>query len=426
MVILKKLKLIKLNELSNKIGSLASIQIFNYIFAIITIPYLTRILGSNSYGEVVFMQVILIFLNLIADIGVSWYSTREISINRNNLFAVSKIFWQSWILQWVIFFILSICLLLISSTKIHHISGFNLLLFLLPSVFGYILYPIWLFHGLELMKLSAMIFLISRILSLPFLYLLVSDSRDIEGALIFNSLPYIIAGVFSLYKINKNNYIIFTPINNRELILFYKKTYTYFISKASISLYNIVIPFALGFFGGNEQLAYFNLAEKVKLMVLSIYTPITQALTPKMVYFVHNDYSKFISFAKKTILIQTIILFPIGIILNIFSEEIITLLAGDKFIIASDTLKILSFTPWIISVSNVLGHLMMLSLGFTKQYNVTNFSALVLSFLLIYIFKNDLTSVLTSYIVLLVEILFMIVFLLITIKYKMFSLKINK
>ena len=59
---------------------------------LITFPYLVRILGIEKYGLLMFAQAFMAYFSLIADYGFNLSGTREVSLNRNNIVKLSRIY----------------------------------------------------------------------------------------------------------------------------------------------------------------------------------------------------------------------------------------------------------------------------------------------------------------------------------------------
>src|SRR4051812_27732428 len=78
------------NRLFGNIISLIVLQGNNYIFPLITFPYLVRTLGVDNYGVLIFCTAIVQFLNIFVDYGFNISATREISINKNSIEKVNE------------------------------------------------------------------------------------------------------------------------------------------------------------------------------------------------------------------------------------------------------------------------------------------------------------------------------------------------
>src|SRR6478609_9398371 len=80
------------NRLFGNIFSLLILQGSNYIFPLVTFPYLVRNLGTNNYGVLVVCIATMQFLNIFVDYGFNISGTREISINKKIKEKVNEIY----------------------------------------------------------------------------------------------------------------------------------------------------------------------------------------------------------------------------------------------------------------------------------------------------------------------------------------------
>ena len=60
--------------LISNFGYLTALQIAGYIFPIITLPYLARVIGVDSFGKIAFASAIIVWFNTIADWGFNFSS----------------------------------------------------------------------------------------------------------------------------------------------------------------------------------------------------------------------------------------------------------------------------------------------------------------------------------------------------------------
>src|SRR6056297_946917 len=78
---------------SNTISSFA-IGVMRIIFPLITVPYISRMLGPENLGRVNFLRSIVFYFNAVAGLGVSQYANRKISKVKKSLDKRSKFFFE--------------------------------------------------------------------------------------------------------------------------------------------------------------------------------------------------------------------------------------------------------------------------------------------------------------------------------------------
>ena len=208
--------LIKVNGFKTKIGSvlnnkdgkvlisnfiyLSLLQVAGYIFPLITFPYLAKTIGVEKFGEIAFALAMLSYFQTIVDYGFNFTATRDIAQNRNNIMVVSQIFSN---VLWARCFLLLIMLLpfVIIVFSIEKLFLMRKLLFatflLLP---GHILFPQWLFQGLEKMKYITILNVISKLIFTIAVFLVIREESDYMYQPILTSLGFIVSGVLSFCR----------------------------------------------------------------------------------------------------------------------------------------------------------------------------------------------------------------------------------
>lgn len=164
--------------LIQNIGALTLLQIANYVAPLLILPYLTRVLGASSFGQVAFVQVLMAWFVILVNYGFPWSATRDIAANRENHAYVSEKFAANWAAQWLLTAlggaILIPLVLMTPSLRSEadiYFAGYTIVL-------GQVVFPIWLFQGLERLKEVAALQVTARVVLLLLVFLLVNGPDD--------------------------------------------------------------------------------------------------------------------------------------------------------------------------------------------------------------------------------------------------------
>ena len=71
---------------------LSALQVASYIFPLITIPYLAKVIGADGFGKIAFASAVMIWIQTIADWGFNLTATRDVAQNRDDTNKISEIF----------------------------------------------------------------------------------------------------------------------------------------------------------------------------------------------------------------------------------------------------------------------------------------------------------------------------------------------
>ena len=78
-------------NLIRNFGYLSAFRVVSILLPLITYPYLIRVLGSNVYGTVIYVQAIIMYFSLIINFGFNITGTKEIAENMADKLRVSEI-----------------------------------------------------------------------------------------------------------------------------------------------------------------------------------------------------------------------------------------------------------------------------------------------------------------------------------------------
>lgn len=377
--------------------SLSVLQLSNYFFPLITLPYLVRVLGPEKFGLINFAAAFVGYFGILTDYGFNLSATREISINRNDKSKLTQIYNAVLIIKLVLF-VTSIVIIIILIESIQMFRDEYLTYCLsFGTVFGNVLFPIWFFQGTERMKYIMWLNIIFKSIATILVFVVITNSSDYNLLVMLNSLSYILTGIFSLAIIRFKFSIIFCFPSIKELRYQLIEGWYIFISTVGISLYTISNTFILGLFTSNTIVGYFSAADKIRIAFNNIFQTVSQTVYPHLSELFNNSIESGLKFVRKLLINVGAISLLVSTAVFLFAKEIILLVLGKNFIPSTTVLQIITWSVFIIFLSNVTGVQTMLNLNYKKAFSriilFASLTNLFLSFLLVPYFFEIGTSV---------------------------------
>lgn len=260
--------------------SLSVLQIFSYVLPLLTLPYLVRVLGVETFGLVAFATAFITFFNILVDYGFNLSATREVSIHRENKDKITEIYSSVLSIKFILIFVSFVIFSFIVFT-FEKFSSHSMLYFItFISVIGQALFPIWYFQGMERMKYITVINIFSKIVFTIAIFVFVHEESDYLMVPLLTGLGILIGSLYALYIIKKDFNQSFVWQNIETMKIHFKDSSQFFLSRVSVSIYSTANAFVLGLFTNNTMVGYYSIAEKLYIAIQSLYGPINQALYP--------------------------------------------------------------------------------------------------------------------------------------------------
>ena len=363
-------------------GYLSLLQIAGYIFPLITMPYLARVIGVEGFGKIAFASAVVVWFQTVADWGFNYTATRDVAKNRDDKEKVSEIFsnvlWARCLLMIASFLLLLLAIFIVPIFR----ENYAVILVTFLLVPGHIMFPDWFFQAMERMKYITILNLLSKLLFTIAVFVFINNKSDFILQPLFTTLGYIVSGIISMYVIlHKWKIKIKRPVF-ASILSTIKGSTDVFINNIMPNLYNSFSIMLLGFLGGpvsNGLLdagnRFVNISQQFMSVISRTFFPFLSRRIDK-----HNLYSK----------LNIYIAVVISALLFIVAPFLIKLFFTEEFYNAVTVLRLMSISIFFLSLSNVYGTNYMIIQGFEKQLrNITFVSSLIgfaISFPLIYFF----------------------------------------
>lgn len=392
-------KITNYKTLIKNFSYLSILQIFSLSVPLITYPYLIKTLGIEKYGLVVFAQVILSYFLTTVNFGYSISGIREISLHRNNKAKLGEIVSSIFIIK---AFIALVCFLMLYSILTVFIEDENYKTLFLLSFWiciSDIIFPKWYFEGIEKMKFLTIIILVERLFYICFVFIFIKNSSDYLILPLISGISSLITSIIPLTIIHYKHKITFKLQSINVLKKYVLKSYQIFISDVFHRIYAASPKIMIGAFLGMDEVAIYDLADKVVTVLKLPQSVLGQILFPKI------SFEKDLVFVKKAFKVALILNFFLFVVAIIFSEFIVTFLGGSRMIASQIILCVLLLTIPFTAITNIFGVQLLISFGFQNIYRkVITLSVLVFfsQIILIWTFQGfsiiniGITTVLTE------------------------------
>ena len=366
--------------LASNFAYLSLLQVAGYVFPLITLPYLARVIGVEGFGKIAFASAVIVWIQTIADWGFNFTATRDVARNRDNIAIVSQIFsnvlWARLLLMVVSLAILLVLIAFIPDFK----ENADVILVTFVLVPGHILFPEWFFQAMERMRYITILNLLSKFVFTIAVFLLVKTKEDYILQPLLISLGYIVSGMIALYVIIFKWKYKIRLTSFSEIYRTIKNSADVFLNNLMPNLYNSFSIMLLGLWGGSFANGIYDIGSRLVNITNQFLAVMSRTFFPFLSRKIENH--RF--YVKLNLLVSVICC----ILLLVFAPIIINVLFSLEFENSIIVLRILAISILFYSLDDVYGKNFMIIEGFERQLrNITAICSIIgmlMSFPLIY------------------------------------------
>lgn len=345
--------------------ALGLVQITNYVLPLLTLPYLTRVLGIEKFGLFNFGFAILLYLVIIPDFGFNITSSRKITTvkaNQNLLnVSVTNTLLAKTILLLIAFGILLILWVLFPIFKQEQ----KLFFFGFSIVIAQTYFPMWFFQGIEQLKFIALLNLISRITLTALIFIIIQKPEDYVYVIPIYAIGMLVSAAAGLWLMFFNFNVRLTFKQWKNIFTEIKDGLPIFISSLATTTYSNVGILLMGTFGTQLQSGYYAVADKVLLVFRQLMVVVAQALYPTF-YRMREQGKEKLRSILKDVSIPLFAITTVGcLIMFLFPSFIVIVLTGDAIEEITSLIQFASVIP-LIMLTNTLANQLLLANNKTK------------------------------------------------------------
>ena len=343
-------------------------QVVSYVLPLITIPYLVRVLGTNTFGILAFYSSLTLYFQVIVDYGFNLSATREVAIYKKDPKKISGMFFSVFTIKTSLMLTCALVLMVMVIAVPRFQDEKELCFWLYCGVAGTILFPIWLFQGMEDMKFITIFNLINRGTVSILYFIFIKSPHDYLWFAYLNTSGTILVGISSLiFAIKKYNIMIFFP-QRSEYYSVLKSGFQIFISQLSVCLFTNTNTFLLGIFSNNQIVGVYAIAEKIIRAGISLTGPVGSAIYPMTSRLFEQSKEQALRFLRKIMIGGTGIFFLLSLCIFVFADILVLVVSGIKSVEIATLVRIMSILPMNVFLDNIFGTQIMLNIRLQKQF----------------------------------------------------------
>jgi polysaccharide transporter, PST family len=363
--------------------SLYGLQAAGYLLPFLTFPYLARVLGPGKFGRIQWASAFMGYFLVIAEYGFNLSATREISVNRERVDVLCRIYTATMAAR-LILTVFSFALMAGIVFAVPRLRGEWALFFIsFLTVVGGFLFPQWLFQGLEKMEYITIREVGARFIGLMTIFFLVRREADYLWAAAVMSGSSAIAGGVGLLLLRRITGVGFTRTSVPEIRRTLADGWRLFLSTVAIKVYTSSNTFILGWIAPDEEVGYFMAAGKLVEAAKGLVSPLSTAIYPHVSRKASESRESAVSFIRRNLFRLTAPFAVLSLGLLLAAPIGIHIVYGykfDKFGEAIRLLRIMSPIPFVVAFGTSFVTYYMLGLGYTKECSNMIITAGVLNF----------------------------------------------
>lgn len=374
---------------------LYALQFFNLVVPLLTLPYITRILGSESYGTFSIALNVITYLQVVVEYGFGMSATRKVAIegkkNLNRTFS-AVIFGRS------ILLLCSLCLAGLYTIANRNDQSLCIsFAILLICLLGYCVQMNWAFQGLQEMKYISIINVLGRSISTALIFVFVKSADDIFVYSLLYSISPFLSGFLGLLIAKKRYQLKIVRISMNDVLGELKDGFYVFTTQLSSKVFGAIGITFLGIYSTTSVVGAYSAIQKIPNILILMWSPIAQIIYPMASSRFNLEFSSGYNFVKKIRKIVMPFFFLVALGIGLFAQRIVHILFGPEYV--AFYMWLYPLLAWLLVAidNNFWGIQLLLGSGHDKEYgsafNVSVAITVVVNFLLIYLFSGSGASI---------------------------------
>ena len=352
-----------------------SYQLLAMILPIVTLPYVSRILGATGLGTYSFSYSIVQYFTLISLLGVTMYGNREIARTFDTKKRTST-FIEIYTFQ----FLTSFASLIVYLLFCYFFIKENQLIFYIQSIYIIsCMFDIsWFFMGLELFKKTVSRNMFTKILGTILIFTFVKKPSDLTLYVCILAISTLLGQLIMWSQlgseIDKKQFFptLKLTLKDKRFMNHLSGLMALFIPQIAIQVFTSMDKIILGLASSKAEVGFYDNANKIARMLMAIVTSLGTVMLPRMSKEISlGNAEKVDGYLKKSMAFMVLLSVPLMFGIAGISQTFVPVFFGPEFMKVTILLPIVSIIIFTIATNNVMGTQYLIPMGENKKYSIS-------------------------------------------------------
>lgn len=330
----------------------ALLTVANYVFPLITYPYVSRVLGVANIGICNFVDGVVDFFIMFSMMGITVVGVREIATSKGNRTELNNVF-SSLLSLNAITSLLAALALLVSILFVPKLYAYKELMYIgVIRLLSNFLCIEWLFKGLEDFRYITLRSIAIRSLFVVSVFIFVRKPEDYSIYYLLFSLTFLINASINLVYSRRS---VSFSLKNLRLRGMAGPFFLIGLYTIMASLYTSFNTIYLGFVSSETQVGFYTTAAKIYGMVIALFSSFTAVMLPRMSNVLSEGREdEFKAIVQKVLRVLFSLGVPIILLMETEAPDIIRIISGAGYEGAILPMRILTPLILVIGIEQVL------------------------------------------------------------------------
>lgn len=346
----------------------AAWQLLVILVPLVTVPYLSRVLGASQVGVYSFTYSVTNYFVMFATLGMSTYGVRAIAECGDDIERRSSVFWNAYAGQVIVG--IAVLVVYIVYTFSDPRGGFIVAAVWGMWVVSALLDVSWLLFGVEEFKVPTIRSIITKLASVAVIFIFVRGSEDlwiycaaIAGSFLINQIliwPFV------------GRYILLVKPKWHGIRLHFIPNLRLFIPVIAISLYVTLDKVMLGVMTDMTQVGFFEYSDKLSRLPMALITAMGTVMLPRMTLELRSgNRENALGLLENSIWAMLVMAFALMFGIMGIAPEFAVVFLGEEFASCDFLICVLALVIPVVSITNVLGRQYLLPTERDSRFTVS-------------------------------------------------------